>query len=504
MGKKFKIGTKFNDVLTKEVIESWGNENIILNGATGSGKTYFIENNLHKYATNNWKSILYLCNRTALYEQVLLEVKEEGLHNIHVMLYQTLQSKILNNEELKHYDYIVCDEWHYVLADAMFNIYTDVTYDWIISQKESCTIFMSGTAIDMFNKLKVENIVKKENEYIIPYSYDYVSECKFFEDKYKIFDIINNILTTTDDKIIYFANSTDFAIEVYNQFKKYAYFRCSKQSKNDMARELNNIECIATYNRDLITFNARLLISTKALDNGVDIRDKNIKHVICDIFDLESAQQALGRKRKIDDDDKCIFYIRNYSKKSIGNFKGGLNLKFNPVDMFVNNRKEFDNTYGKDRNFHSPYIYYDKDKRQYNKLAYWKMICESSDIETMELITYKETILERLGNTITNIIDLEDLEEMKLKDEIEIYLDELKGQRIYYKSDLWKELIDKLNITDSKNRQQSSLGLLNKYCQENYSKSIVKDRDKDRKLLDGSENPNRDKTYWTIIDGITE
>lgn len=502
MGKRFDIGTKFNDVITEDIIESWGTDNVILNGATGSGKTYFVENNLHKYAEENFKSILYLCNRTALFEQVLLEVQEEGLHNIHVMLYQTLQSKILNKEDISHYDFITCDEWHYVLCDAMFNKYTDITYDWIMAQENTCTIFMSGTAQNIFNKLKGDEIVKEEHEYIIPYSYDYVKECKIFKEKYEVFDIINHIINTTDDKIIYFANSTDFAIEVYKQFKDDAHFRCSTESQSAEARELNDVNCIKVHNRDLITFDNRLLITTKALDNGVDIRDKNIKHIICDVFDLESAQQSLGRKRKINDEDTCTFYIRNYSKKAIGNFKGGLNKNLTPVKLFVENREEFDKTYGQDRDFHTPYIYSEGDKRLHNRLAYWKMECDSSDIETMEVITYKELILARLGDTLTNVIDLEELEQMKLKDEIELYLNDLKGQKIYVKTDLHKELIDKLNITDSKKRQQSSIGQLNKYCQENYKKSIVTDTDKNRKLEDGSINPNRDRVYWTIIDGV--
>ena len=132
MGTQFKTGTKFNDVITKEIIKTWNNENVILNGATGSGKTYLIENNLYEYCEDNLKSILYLCNRTALFEQVLLEVKEEGLHNIDVMLYQTLQSKILKGDIVPHYDFIALDEFHYVLTDSMFNIYTDLTYDWIM------------------------------------------------------------------------------------------------------------------------------------------------------------------------------------------------------------------------------------------------------------------------------------------------------------------------------------------------------------------------------------
>ncbi|NRT88895.1 DEAD/DEAH box helicase family protein [Clostridium beijerinckii] len=499
---EFEIGTRFNDVLTKDIIDNWceNNTNIILNGATGSGKTYFVENNLHTYAEENSKRILYLCNRSALFEQVLLEVKQESLHNIHVMLYQALQSKLINGEEIEHYDIIVPDEFHYVECDAMFNIYTDITYDWLINQVDSCKIFMSGTAQHIFQKLIDDEIVKEEDEYKIPYDYSYVTECKFFEEKSKVFDIINHILTTTeDDKIIYFANSTDFAIEVYKQFKEYAHFRCSKDVKNSEAKALNDIDCIKVHSRDLITFEKRLLISTKALDNGVDLKDRRIKHIINDIFDLESAQQSLGRKRKIDNEDNCTFYIRNYSKQSIGNFKGGLNKNYNPVKMFVDNREQFEEAYGKDRDFHSRFIYFEGDERKHNKLAYWKMQCDSSDMETMSLITYKELFLQRLGDTMTNVIDLEELEQMKLKDEIELYIEEIKGSFLFQEDR--DKLIDKIKITDNWKRQQRQYSQIKAYIETNYKLYCLdKKPDKRRVLEDGSINPNRDKTYWIIKD----
>lgn len=472
--KKFKIGTKFNDVITKEDIKSWGTDNIILNGATGSGKTYFIENNLHTYAEGNFKSILFLCNRTALYHQILLEKEHLGLNCMTVMLYQTLQSKLRDKEEIPHYDFIACDEYHYVLSDAMFNKYTDLTYDWIISKETSCKIFMSGTAENIFNKLKKDKVVKEENEYIIPYSYDYVKECKLYKEKADVFDIINNILNATDEKIIYFANSTDFALQVYKQFKDESYFRCSTSSKNEKAKELNNVECIQAHSRDLITFNKRLLITTKALDNGINIRDKQVKHIICDVFDLESAQQCLGRKRKIDNDDACTFYIRNYDKGAIGNFKGGLNRNYNPVELFVEHREKFEEKYGQDRDFHTPYIYNVGDKRQYNKLAYWKMICDSSDIEAMEKITYKELFLGRLGDTMTNVIDLEELEKYKLKGELELYLDEIKNTKL--NKEKQEELINKIGLVDKRGRLQRSISQLNAYLIENYNLSIISKR----------------------------
>ncbi len=94
----FEIGIKFNDVLTSEIIETWDGNNIILNGATGSGKTYFIENNLHEYAKKYCRTILFLCNRKALYEEISLRKEKLRLHNIEVMLYQTLQEQIKNGD----------------------------------------------------------------------------------------------------------------------------------------------------------------------------------------------------------------------------------------------------------------------------------------------------------------------------------------------------------------------------------------------------------------------
>lgn len=64
---EFEIGTKYNEVITEEVIVSWRKDNIIFNGATGSGKTYFVENNLYKYCSETNKRILYLCNRKPLF-----------------------------------------------------------------------------------------------------------------------------------------------------------------------------------------------------------------------------------------------------------------------------------------------------------------------------------------------------------------------------------------------------------------------------------------------------
>lgn len=483
---KFEIGAKYNDVITEEMIISWKGEGIILNGATGSGKTFFIENNLYTYAEKINVNILFLCNRTELYREILSEKKRNCLNRLHIMTYQALQEKLRNNEKIDKYEYIVCDEWHYVLSDAMFNLYTDITYDWITSQEQSTKIFMSGTANDIFNKLKEEGLVKSEFEYIIPYDYSY-AKVVFFKQRNRVYEIINDILTNTDDKIIYFCNSLDFGIKVYNQFREYAVFRCGEKNKNIEAQKINNIECINYYREDLITFDKRLLIASKALDNGINIIDKEVKHIVSDIFDLESAQQCLGRKRIVDETDKCTFYIRNYTKGLIGSFKGDFRKKIKPMELLINDEEEFEKTYGKDRRWHSQYIYIENKEWKYNKLAYYKLKYDLEKIALMEALSYKQVFLMALGDTIKNVEDLDEADKVKLKDEIGIYLTGIKGIKL--SKEKQKELIDKINLRDNRNRKQHSIGQLSTYLNNNYNMTLITD----------NKNPRR-RTDWIVID----
>lgn len=94
--------------------------------------------------------------------------------------------------------------------------------------------------------------------------------------------------------------------------------------------------------------------------------------------------------------------------------------------------------------------------------------------------------------------------EEKEKEIISHYLEVIKGNKIYVKTELHKELIKKIDLRDNQNRQQKSFRQINAYLQENYNKSILSNTDNTRKLKDGSVNPNRGKVYWTIIYGIVE
>lgn len=116
-----------SDIIGEEY-KSWNNEKVILDCGTGRGKTYFIINSLCLYAAEKNKSVLYLCNRIKLIEQIKNNVERIGLLNVDVISYQRIQKEKTFRD--KHYDYIIADEVHYILDDASFNYYTDITYNY--------------------------------------------------------------------------------------------------------------------------------------------------------------------------------------------------------------------------------------------------------------------------------------------------------------------------------------------------------------------------------------
>lgn len=141
----------FSD-LVKETYKEWANTRIIFDGGTGTGKTYFVLNQLAPYAQANGKTVLYLCNRRNLKQQVFDAVRELNLKDtVTVLTYQALQKTLRNESVPEQVDYIVVDECHYFTSDAMFNEYTDLSYDYIQSQKGNVVLFYERNRKGIFS-----------------------------------------------------------------------------------------------------------------------------------------------------------------------------------------------------------------------------------------------------------------------------------------------------------------------------------------------------------------
>lgn len=60
-------------------------------------------------------------------------------------------------------------------------------------------------------------------------------------------------------------------------------------------------------------FTQRVLISTSVLDNGIDIADDQVKHVVIELFDETTFLQMLGRRRFPSEDNPINLYIKAFT-----------------------------------------------------------------------------------------------------------------------------------------------------------------------------------------------
>lgn len=481
----YDSNVKFSEVITEDVIDSWGDSDIILNGATGSGKTYWVMTKLYPYATKKFKNILFLCNRKRLSNQVLEDTKNLS---IDIKTYQWLENKLKTKEGFeKDYDYIVCDEIHYMANDSKFNYYTDISFEWIL-QHDAQKIYMSGTGGVIFKNLIEKGFVKEEHQYTIPYDYSYATLYAYKDSKDK-YGIIDYILKNSDDKIMFFANSISEAINVYKQFAEDSEIIVSDSS-------ISKYEEIKDFKQGNIVdskFESRLLVTTKVIDNGVNIKDTTVNHVICEVFDLISAQQCLGRPRMQSEEDTVNFYILDYNKGSLGGFKKSNNKQLIPLEIFVKDEEEYFDKYCKNRKHNNTYIY-DKIvdtengityKKQLNILAYLSFKETETDIEDFLSSGFANVFSSRLHNIDKGF--LTDMGEYIMKDDLEIYLGLNSNKKLFKKDQ--EQLIELIGLKDKRNRVIKSITMLNDYLIKFYDYTLTSKR----VAVDGIKN-----TVWVV------
>lgn len=454
------------------------------------------------------KKILFICNRDALKEQTTDEVEETFAFNVDITTYQHIEQSIRNNVKtsdafLTDYDWICLDEFHHVTET--YNLYTDLSFNWIYNHP-SKKIYMSATATSIFNQFIDEGHVSKDNYYYIPKSYSYVDKFYFFNKKEDIKEIIVDKLHNTEDKIMFFSGNMDYALEIYNEFKKDALFFCSKHTKNSAAKEILSEQGYPIENE---TFKSRLLISTTALDVGVNLFDKSIKHIITSVYDWSQTIQCIGRKRLLDDTDRCSIYIRNYHKGVLNLFDKAKELE--ELELFKWDRKDFNRKYLSDRTYHNDFIYFDEATRDFkvNELAYLKLKQYQKEIYIMRDIEiefkgkqikgmgYKRFMMSKLGIEYEQTVNYEAVQQEQKEVNLVEYLEANIGVELY--KEQREELIHKVGLNDSSGKLQRGLKTIGSYIEENNIDYVIKSRiNNNRKLEDKSPNQNYKKRYWII------
>lgn len=344
------------DFIKKDYKDWIGGEIIFIEAPTGSGKTTFVLDVLVEEAMRGGQEVLYITNRYLLKEQIkrkLLErqnIKEGEIKNVDkisefdgitVLSYQKLQGLVEMNRGDKflseRYLYVVFDEIHYIIEDSLFN--PEIVYLVEFIQKvQQIKIFMSATITEAKSFLIEKNIIgeivygtKQEIRENIFKQHRKVTTEYIYPGRNCVWEYMMPEVTR-DIEIFYYKEENDL-IEIINERKeKFLIFINNKSRIKNWKRGINDnvISLSADSKEDQMKdeivneekFEARVLITTKILDNGVNFIDSELKNIVIDTTDETEFLQMLGRKR-LEEGEKINLFI---PVKSLNYFNGILHL----------------------------------------------------------------------------------------------------------------------------------------------------------------------------------
>lgn len=302
---------------------------VFIESPTGTGKTTFILRKLCRHAAEEGRRILYLGNRVALKEQMEKEMireypgseeqrKDYYFHELFPTYYvpsadgeREAEIVFLNYQEflgiqdtglLKTPDYVVMDEAHFFLEDSLFNPATTYILETLVRDySQAVLIFLSATlkssrevlnkVLDRFQPVRAGSVPLAP-----PQIFWYQNELRkgsyhtqFWQEPE---EIVQEICRSKDSG------------------EKWLVFTSSKQNGGQMSRELaahgiragvlNAGGKKSALWRKLVQesrFEEQVLIATKVLDNGVNITDPAVKHIVLPFCAEEDFLQMLGRRR---------------------------------------------------------------------------------------------------------------------------------------------------------------------------------------------------------------
>lgn len=311
IGEQYKYWSKINT------------DYVFIDAPTGSGKSYFITHQLYEWAYRRSRSIVMLVNRRILKEQITHDICEynisEGIrkNKFFIFTYQELEELIKNQKIPKQIEscyYIVCDEAHYFLQDAMFNPDTYYSFKFIMDMlQDKLLIFMTATPTHII-------------DYIEDYRYDhyyidkdvpkYSTPTLTINPKIYFFRDINELVTNINKgnfkgKWLIFVNSKKIGKEILSgldsKFKEKQLFIDANYRKNGHNKEKEEVNKIIEESYS----SKQIIICTSVLDNGINIKDAKLNNIVIITDNKIEFLQMLGRKRNIDSSTNLFLYTSN-------------------------------------------------------------------------------------------------------------------------------------------------------------------------------------------------
>ena len=447
-----KMAKYISDVI-KTDYENWSqNQVVFISAPTGSGKTTFVLKNLIEYAVTKQQKILYLVNRSILKEHIqkkinldvmrklrskkLIDLNDSVNNIIEVELYQTIELKYkdnpqyLNGENSK-FDYIIADECHYFFADSTFNTYTQLSYEWIINQKNSILIFMSAT-IDRIEKKICTDICheiegEKEMHFSIYNENDPDKKCDIrrMAKKYSAecdYSYLNwNVLENTED----------ITQHIESEGRKWLIFVDSIKKGQEIDRLLNDAEIDSKFidaksrNCDELSetvnsivklekYEQQVIVATSVMDNGISIKDMELRNIIIMADVPEEFIQMLGRKRRFSDSEKLDVYILRRTQGEFEKRRKEVENHIEFIEHFLQHRERILESimrYRLSYEYARDTCFVKQGKLELNQLA-----AEQFDY----LLEHYEKIINRFENDGGNAFILEQMEWLKVENAEEL------------------------------------------------------------------------------------
>lgn len=289
-------------------------------------------------------------------------------------------------KKLSEYDCVVCDEAHYFLTDSTYNTNTVFSFRWIqdVFRNKVC-IFMSATihelksymetknlydygesntayygiavydpSVAMLNnriaRLKEETCRKLNDHEVITYSvnrdYSYISanNIRIIYNRKALVDLV----AEGNHKWLIFVDNIKYGNALRNSIKKKLKKHKNGDSSESMERDV--ILLSSGYKRDqeatdevdriirTQASSAKVLIVTAVLDNGVNIKDLDVRNVVLFADTETEFIQMLGRKRK--DAQQFKLYIYGYDKNHFSKRKRQLRKQKEIADRYLRDIEE--------------------------------------------------------------------------------------------------------------------------------------------------------------------
>lgn len=331
---------------------------VFISAQTGRGKNFFLKDVIVRTVHNGnlrngeKRKILILSNRIALTRQskkdwnkALVDITgddnaekfelytDKGVDSqlldlgiVTICSYQQLLGQIKRLRK-ENFAYVIADECHFFTGDAMFNPFTHQILETMVRYfKHSVRVYMSATLEESFVPIMTAEYPDLaayyyQEEPLCTYYYfernfDYISDICAYDSLEQLKEKVKN---NPAERWLIFVSSK-------NEGRKFAEL-CSAEGITNifLTREskdaADDSEEHKVY-RQIVEeekFPVQVLIATSVLDNGVNLKDSAIKHVVIDMLDQTEFIQMLGRVR-ISGNATVNLYVRQYSDETIEKF----------------------------------------------------------------------------------------------------------------------------------------------------------------------------------------